>query len=284
MNNYKPSIEWTGRYIRWESVFEFVDAMCRDGMKKPNCDANQCSAKRTGYTNLEWINHYTPEVIRETIQDGSYPYNSIVSDMVDEIESDVEIEAEMTRKVFHRQEFGEELDPMSVATRNPDGWSEVRRVRKQKPVVRVLINSAVLHNKTSSHLLYRGAAAAALTDFLETQGYAVELLFATFSARTQVGDIKSITSEQVMLKHANMPLDMEAVTIACCEVGFFRSICLRCRVMCFDKRVAPGFGRTVKVPKLVADQFDFVLDSDLLSKQDAINYLKAVKATAEIEA
>jgi hypothetical protein len=126
--------------------------------------------------------------------------------------------AKRRRRVTNRRS-GRAIDDMTGAALMMRGEGGAGRVwedtvRREKPHVgelTVMVNTAIRGNQSQSDIVWRGAAALAVTDLLETLGYRVRLIMAR---RTHFANSQGIEAT-VVLKEAGEQLSESSMAVVC---------------------------------------------------------------------
>ncbi len=177
------------------------------------------------------------------------------------------------RQVVRRLDLGDEIDADLWGRRDPQCWSEVRRMPQPRRVFRIGCNVG-LHNKCKpEHLIYRGAAAAALSDAMSAAGYSVEIVCFSCNVRIWQAKPEDRAVMSIVLKRSDMPLDISQVAYCLGEIGFFRRAVFCARVRASKLVIRPDLGITAMIPDRDRDGFDAIFDADILSYEAAAEAL-----------
>jgi len=185
------------------------------------------------------------------------------------IEENLPTPTRKRRKRKYNQEDGEELCPQAWLERKTDGWTVMQRTKRLKNVVTIAVNCSVLVMREPEDLLWRGAMAAALADALTDRGHSVEIIAFACSDRTAASGKPSHAIHRLPIKLSSQPMDIGAVAVALCDIAFYRLIMLPVRARTLPYRIDGGFGRTTSLPARERDEFDIVIDSDVLNLEQA---------------
>lgn len=146
------------------------------------------------------------------------------------------------------QRSGSRVNARQFARWDDGGGSEAfwtryeRRERKSTGVVTIASNFGLSGSQTASQLEVRGAAALALTDWLEALGYTVELDGVITSLGHPFADGKySVT---VPVKEAGQPASEQGMAIIC-DAGIRRALWWT-HLLSQDRRCADGLGNPVE--------------------------------------
>lgn len=223
-----------------------------------------------------WYNHHSIKSILQALQEAPKDLVEEVMRVKDDLDRDIPVPAQKRRQIRHKQEEGDELDPDSWRMGRTDGWSSVRRESTPKRVIRIGVNVAILGSGEQADVIHRGAAAVALADLLTEQGYSVELM-AVSCSRNVANETDAIFIMSVPVKHSDMPMDVGAVTFALSDIAFFRAIMLRARGRLLPERftISGDWGNTTTLPADDRAQYDYFIDSDVKSRQKAIDTVRA---------
>lgn len=193
-----------------------------------------------------------------------------------DLEGQIDPPTRSRRRLRRRREDGCDLDPLLVATRDPEPWDRIERESRPRGVARVVVNTAVLSLRKPKDLLWRGAAACAVADLYTSAGVSVEIVSASVSA-----DISSQVRQccaRFVIKHADAPLDVGLATIALCEIAFFRLAVMTARTRALPDRVSDGWGQTTRLSGDVTADFDLVVDSNVRDRETATRVVTAQAA------
>ena len=174
------------------------------------------------------------------------------------------------RKMFHNQEQGDELSPLAWLHRNPAGWAECRRVKRPATrIIRIGVNTSCNYSRSQSDLYPRGAAALALCDRLEEMSYRLEIVAFSCIKRFKPAESDSRYITEITLKRPEDPLETGTLALALADIGFYRIIMFALRSTMATFLHSEEFGATTTLPEDTRQQFDIVLDSDILTTDDA---------------
>jgi hypothetical protein len=121
-------------------------------------------------------------------------------------------------------------------------------------------------------LLYRGAAALALADILTSRGFNVEIV--CFDSRRDCSDVVERSVVRYVVKDHLMPLDVNAVAFAMCEIAWFRIVGAYGACRHFPGKVTDYLGSAASLPEADRKSVDFAIDADCLSREAAESWLK----------
>ena len=229
-----------------------------------------------------WANHFTRAKFLKELSEPSKSLLAAVDEMRESMVEEFSPPTTARRKMRRNQEFGEELDPDRYLAKSITPWD--RSVREQRPTrnVTIGINLSVNAGADADDLLYRGAAALALADMMTSQGFNVGIV-----AFESCEDVTSQVSKAVVrytLKDSTMPLDISAVAFAMCEIAWVRIVGVIGEMRHFPGTISAGYGRAVRLPAAEKKSCDFVIEKNVMGKEDAQQWLKTcVNAAQETE-
>ena len=230
----------------------------------------------------KWANHFTRAKFLKELSKPSKTLLNAVDDMRAEMLEDFAVPTTPRRKVRRNQEFGDDLDPERYLAKSITPWD--RSVREQRPSrnITIGINLSVNAGADADDLMYRGAAALALADMMTTQGFNVGIV-----AFESCEDVTSKVNKAVVrytLKDSTMPLDISAVAFAMCEIAWVRIVGVIGEMRHFPGTISAGYGRAVRLPAAEKKSCDFVIEKNVMGKEDAQQWLKTcVNAAQETE-
>lgn len=232
-----------------------------------------------GRQSASWYNNATLEKLERWMHEAPAHLVDAVDAIRRKIEDKVDMPQRQRRKLRRNREEGDELDPQAVLERRVDGWTEIDVVRVPKHVVSIAVNLTVSSACSPQHLLYRGAAAAALADALTAKGHSVEItaFFRTSGTASDGGT----TTMRVPVKESWAPLDLSTVAVALAEIGFFRIPVFAAVTRSHPHRVSPTMGYPVGLGEADRKRFDVVLDSNVFTLDAAVSAVLA--AVGEVE-
>jgi hypothetical protein len=252
-------------FVSLDSVTELVDACASASSVHPQNIEPWAS---TVENPRAWNAHYNIAKIRKFLRNP--PDASIkVRDLVEKLEGKFYRPMKVRRRIT-RLEDGDELDPFAHAQRLTDGWSAIRHERKAKRVIRIAINTTVHSERKPEELWHRGAAFVALADAVEASGQSVELVL--FNSQTgfypDAYDRRKAVL-MVTLKHPESPIDIDTLALVTAEIGFFRTCILGAEIAMGTRLVNPNVGTPASLPEDISEQFDLVLEQDILTEEGA---------------
>lgn len=221
-------------------------------------------------------NGHTFNTLKAAIANPPTSLTGPVKEMAEQLVDSIRPPTRTRRKLRRNLEDGAELDPEAWLYRRPDGWSDTERVRTEKRIVRVLSHSGVLSHRSPSELMWRGAAVVAMADILTEMGFSVEVVGAA-RAREVDGRYGTVMTSAVV-KRAESPIDLGALCLCLCEVGFHRLATLAVRARILTVPCAAAYGGTCNFTPEDRVGFDAVMDSDVYTKEAA--YAAVLKIVA----
>jgi hypothetical protein len=228
-----------------------------------------------------WTNHFSAKKFLAEIANPSAHLLEAVDAMRARLTDDIDAPTAPRRRVRHGQESGEELDADRVLARIPEAWD--RNVREPQPTRNVTIgcNLSVNCHIKPEQLLYRGAAALALADVLTARGFNVEIVL--FDARRDGSDQVGRSVCKYVAKDLTMPLDVPAVAFAMCEIAWFRIVGAYGFSRHMPGNVTEYLGSAMSLPEADRKGVHFLIDSDVLSREAAEDWLKRCIRRSEVQ-
>lgn len=176
------------------------------------------------------------------------------------------------RKVRRGLDYGDELNVDRWLARDPYSWERVEKSPEPRRTLTIGCNVSVHYLVTPEQLLYRGAAAVALADYLTQQGCNVGITL--FKVSDEPTNLVRQGIVRCDLKAPDMPLDLSAVTFALCEIAFYRCAIVFAGARRWPGTLAKGLGAPVTLPAQDRAAVDFLIDSDVLGEDAALNWLR----------
>lgn len=227
-----------------------------------------------------WANYYTKAKLLDAI---AKPPQHLL-DAVDRMRQglvDALVPPTCTRRrVLRNQEFGDELTPESVLVRSLSPWERMSRENQPRRSVTIGVNLSVNAGRRAEHLLWRGAAAAALADILTQRGLNVEIV--AFWTLSDMSDQSKMLVGRYMVKRADMPLDLGAVALALAEIAFARLVALYGLARHVPGVLCGGLGHPEALPAQDRAGIDYVAETNITSQGAAEEWLKSVSTQQEI--
>lgn len=279
MNDILPNLETTGYRsyaVEFDSIGHVIKLAQAAGVARHADSAVIVDQRNKSSSGKEWANYATFAKINEWMVKPQPGLVAAVEDMKRRIEDVVQAPTRERRKLRRNREDGDELDPQAVLERRADGWTEVEHTAVPKHTVTIGVNLTVAAVCKPHHLLYRGAAAAALADLLTQSGHSVEVV--GFVACRHPGNMVDDIMMRVPLKRADMPMDMTSLAVAAAEIGFFRMVMISCIGRVIPGRVDWGFGspRSMRAEELM--NVDVCMDANLFGEEAAVAAVQAAMA------
>ena len=163
-----------------------------------------------------------------------------------------------TRKMRHRLESGDEMDPQSYLTRRLDAWSEVRHERRPHRAIKIAINVSMASAYVADGVgISRGAMMAAMSDILEEIGYSIEITL--YDVTRAAGNLCNTYVVEIPIKSMAAPLDVNQIAYLGSNSDFIQDV-----VFPIQARVLRGksehWGRPGAVPAWIAKTQDILID------------------------
>jgi len=267
----------------WGSVGEaVVDALADYAQTPGNQRLLQAKVERCLSGSDAWGNFYTRDRLLDELKTPPTALLAEVDAMREKLLGGLPLPTTPRRRVRRGQEFGEEIDSDRFLARVPEVWD--RSVRE--PVVRrqitIGINLGVAWYEKPEAVLYRGAAALALADYLSGQGCNVGLV--AFNSTRNPTQSSAHAVARLVLKSHDMPLDVSAVALAVCEIAFTRTIMYVGAMRHWPGRARPGWGSVARLPEQDRQGLDFVVEANVKSREAAETWLRECVEQARAQA
>jgi hypothetical protein len=257
----------------WGSVGEaVVDALADYAQTPGNAELLRRKLEKCLSGRDDWGHNYTRDRLLAELKAPPESLMSEVNAMRERMLDGVPLPTTPRRRVRRGQEMGEEIDSDRFLARVPEVWDRSVREPVARRNVCVGINLGLAWFEKPKALLYRGAAALALVDYLTGQGCNVELVAYNATALPTRGVAFGVA--KVVLKSSNMPLDLSAVALATCEIAFARTIMYVGAMRHWPGQAIGGWGHVSRLPKQDAKGIDFQIGTDVKSREAAENWLK----------
>ena len=228
-----------------------------------------------------WANCYTREKLLATIENPPKHLLKAVEDMRQQLVDEVSPPVCTRRRIRHNQEWGDELEAEHVLARSLTPWERMTRENQPRRCVTIGVNLTVHSGQRAQHLLWRGAAAAALADILTSRGINVEIV-----AFWTIGEMSSQTRMVVsryVVKRADMPLDVGSVSVALAEIAFARLVALYGLARHVPGVLHDGLGVCETLPPADRAGIDYLAESNITSRSAAESWLRAWAGAQERE-
>ena len=256
----------------WESVSAAVDSTLANGHGgnreriRSELESSLCGSSR-------WGNYFTRDRLLGELSNPSAALLDAVREMRDLIAGDVIQVTAPRRKVRRGQDCGEELDVDRWANREPNAWDRSIREPQAKRTVRIGCNLAVSYFRRPEELLWRGAAAMALADYLTVRGLNVEIV--AIECSTDRTDRVGYAIVSIVAKHADMPLDENALALSLCEIAFSRIVTVLGGAREMPGKLSDNLGFPASARAEDVARFDYFIDSYCLTREAAADWLAA---------
>jgi len=228
-----------------------------------------------------WASRFTRERFLKELSDPKKSLLEAVDQMRAELVDEFPLPSTPRRRVRHGQEFGEDIDVDRWVRRIPECWD--RNVREQQPRRTVTIGCNLSANAAvkASQVLYRGAAALALADMLTSRGVNVSIVL--FDSVRHPTDVVQNGVVRYTVKDHTMPLDIGAVAFAICEIAWFRVVGALGGSRHWPGKINEGLGSAGSLPAADRKTCDYVIESNVLSKEAAQQWLRTCMTAQESE-
>jgi len=183
------------------------------------------------------------------------------------------------RRVVRNQEWGDELNVEQVLSRNLTPWERMSRETQPRRSVTIGVNLTVHAGQRAEHLLWRGAAAAALADILTQRGVNVEIV--AFWSIGRISNRSDMVVSRYVIKRADMPLDLGAVSVALAEIAYARLICLYGLGRHLPGILSKHLGHCQSLPEADKAGIDYLAERNVTSREAAETWLRDSAARQE---
>jgi hypothetical protein len=229
-----------------------------------------------------WANNFTKAKLLETIENPPKHLVDAVEQMRQSLMDDVCPPVSTRRRIRRNQDFGDELTPESVLTRSLTPWERMARDNQPKRSVTIGVNLTVDSRQRAEHLLWRGAAAAALADILSQRGMNVEIV--AFWTIGNMSNKSKMVVARYVVKQPDMPLDLGSVSVALAEIAFARLIALYGLARHLPGTLHDGLGSCEKLPSQDRSGIDYLVETNVTSRGAAESWLTSCANRQESEA
>lgn len=199
----------------YPSVWEFV----QDSLGPCRNETNQSQWDRTENGTdggKKWLGGDCANAaqVRDKMERGYKKGQLRVSELLQQIDTTLLVPQDLRRRI-HRADMGDTLDISAVyAGRHLTAWTRAKRMNGLAPQrIDILANMLISCVESADILFWRGAAAIALADALESAGYMTRLVYG-FGSDSVYSDNESERrcSCRVTVKDHDKPLDLSTVS------------------------------------------------------------------------
>ncbi|MCE5327868.1 MAG: hypothetical protein LLG01_15790 [Planctomycetaceae bacterium] len=226
-----------------------------------------------------WANYFTREKLLDTIANPPRHLLDAVEDMRKQLVDEISPPVCTRRKVRRNQEWGDELEAESVLVRSLTPWERMTRETQPRRSVTIGVNLTVNAGQRSEHLLWRGAAAAALADILSQRGLNVEIV--AFWTISRMSSESRMVVSRYVVKRADMPMDLGSVSVALAEIAYSRLVALYGLARHVPGVLDDGMGCCEKLPQQDRGGIDYLAEADITSRSGAESWLRQCASTQE---
>ena len=228
-----------------------------------------------------WANYYTREKLLDTIANPPGHLLDAVEDMRRQLVDEISPPVCSRRRIRRNQDFGDELTPESVLVRSLTPWERTTRETQPKRSVTIGVNLTVDCLQRAEHLLWRGAAAAALADILTQRGLNVEIV--AFWTIDRMSSMSSMVVSRYVIKRADMPLDVGSVSVALAEIAYARLVALYGLARHVPGVLSDSLGHCAKLPQQDRAGIDYLSETNITSRGSAESWLRACASQQKSE-
>jgi hypothetical protein len=227
----------------------------------------------------DWANFYTRPRLLDTIANPPKKLLDAVEEMRQSLMDEVCPPVCSRRRVVRNQEWGDELNVEQVLSRNLTPWERMSRETQPRRCVTIGVNLTVHAGQRAEHLLWRGAAAAALADILTQRGVNVEIV--AFWTIGRMSNRSDMVVSRYVIKRADMPLDLGAVSVALAEIAYARLICLYGLGRHLPGILSKHLGHCESLPEADKAGIDYLAERNVTSREAAETWLRESAARQE---
>lgn len=193
----------------------------------------------------------------------------------EELKSEVKLPVRPRRKRVRNLEMGDELDLDRTVLRCPTPWDEIQRPPDSKKIVHLAVNFGIHCGGREEDTYWRGAALLALSDWIESQGVTTEIeVFNVARFPTVDMPAEDRLMCRTKVKRAGEPLIVDQVAMTACTITYFRGAHLMAYPQLLPSRVQRGLGFSDRCPDSYLDRWDFMVDSSVGNRHDAVEWLQ----------
>lgn len=267
----------------YRSYFDSVQSLVDDAFSSRGLTAARAKWIVTEHEKSygsRWANGYDKATLLAAMENPPRHLLDAVDSLRQEICEELDLNNPTKRRRVRNRDWGDELDVDAWQRCDPFGWERRDFVTVHGGIVTVGVNLTVSGKESPSNLLYRGAAAAALTDVLCEQGYSVRIVgfLSTTDPSEKVG--RQVTT--VEIKAADMPMDLGAVSVALAEVAFFRLAVVFAALRSLPGKIHSSYGRAACIPSLDLQGFDFVIEREVMSRKAAVDWVRSAVESKKV--
>ena len=226
-----------------------------------------------------WANNFTREKLLATIANPPKRLLDAVEEMRQTLMDEVCPPVCSRRRVVRNQDFGDELTPESVLVRSLTPWERMSRETQPRRSVTIGVNLTVHSGQRAEHLLWRGAAAAALADILTQRGINVEIV--AFWSIGRISTHSQMVVSKYVIKRADMPLDLGAVSVALAEIAYARLVALYGLGRHMPGKLSSSMGHCESLPSQDRAGIDYLAERNVTSREAAESWLRESAARQE---
>ena len=184
---------------------------------------------------------------------------------------------EPRRTRIRRQTWGANFSPDRFLRKDPNGWDRIVRRPSPRRHVRLGVHVGGLCFVTPEETYHRGAAVAALADWLVAHGWAV-----TVEAYWSIQDAEPEpwrAFASVRVKEPGAPLNMATLVKSCCDLPWARKVLLMAMIRHADFHIPRGWGYTEDLnPRLLREAgMDYCAPETIKSRKNALAWLEKTR-------
>jgi hypothetical protein len=226
-----------------------------------------------------WANYFTREKLMDVIANPPRELLESVDEMRRQLVDEISPPVCSRRRVLRNQEWGSELEAESVLVRSLTPWERMARETQPRRSVTIGVNLTVHAAQRAEHLLWRGAAAAALADILTSRGLNVEVV--AFWTIGHMSTECTMTVAKYVVKRADMPMDVGAVAVALAEIAYSRLVALYGLARHIPGELSLSLGTCERLPAPDRAGIDYLAEADVTSRGAAESWLRSMASRQE---
>lgn len=264
----KQTKQTTGvdRLTIFDSVCDAMDTV--HGTKNATCNDNQHWITDWRYES-KWMDNKTQSEIVKLTDTPQTSTIQQINKLRESIESNEPTFSQpaLRRKRRRGLDNGDEIDIDRAITGDMFCWEQMQRTLTPHKTISIMCNVSVSCDKQRHHLLPRGAALCALAEWLSTRNYNCEILCGVHTSNIYARGKNATWAIVTRLKKPEMPLDVQSIATALCEIGFVRGVFVKHYCTHGDRRLNHSIG----IPGAMHEQTIKYFDCDVVCPDNILN-------------